>query len=313
MLDELLQAPILISIAAATIRIATPVLLAALGEMVAERTGVYNMGLEGTMLMGAFTGYFGAYQTGSLWLGVVFAMLVGGLTSLLFAFIVITMKVEQIVTGLAFNLLGAGLSIFWLRSAFAGQDVTPIIPFFDTLPIPFLSDIPLLGPIFFDQKLLTYSAFLAVPALDYFLFRTRLGLELRCIGENPKALDTKGLSVAARQYGAVVFGGIMAGLGGAFLSVGSAARFVPNMTNGRGWLAIVIVIAGMWRPVPILIATLAFSLLDALQLQIQGIGIAIPYQLLLAMPYFVAILVLVLSRTRAGAAPAMLGIPYSRE
>ena len=312
MLDDLLQASILISVAAATIRIATPVLLAALGEMVAERTGVYNMGLEGTMLMGAFIGYFGAYQTGSLWLGVACAMLTGGLISLLFAFIVITMKVEQIVTGLAFNLLGAGLSIFWLRSAFAGQDVTPTIPFFDTLPIPFLSDIPVLGPIFFDQKLLTYLAFLAVPALGYFLFRTRLGLELRCIGENPKALDTKGLSVAARQYGAVIFGGIMAGLGGAFLSVGSAARFVPDMTNGRGWLAIVIVIAGMWRPTPILIAALAFSLLDALQLQIQGIGIAIPYQLLLAMPYVVAILVLALSRTRTSA-PAMLGIPYSRE
>ena len=118
--------------------------------------------------------------------------------------------------------------------------------------------------------------------------------------------------MAARQYGAVVFGGMMAGLGGAFLSVASAARFVPDMTNGRGWLAIVIVIAGMWRPVPILIATLAFSLLDALQLQIQGIGIAMPYQLLLAMPYIVAILALVLSRSRAGA-PAMLGIPYSRE
>jgi general nucleoside transport system permease protein len=311
MLDDLLQASILISVAAATIRIATPVLLAALGEMVAQRTGVYNMGLEGTMLMGAFVGYFGAYQTGSLWLGVAFAMLTGGLISLLFAFIVITMKVEQIVTGLAFNLLGAGLSVFWLRSAFAGQDVTPTIPFFDTLPIPFLSDLPVLGPIFFNQKLLTYLAFLAVPALGYFLFRTRLGLELRCIGENPKALDTKGLSVAARQYGAVVFGGMLAGLGGAFLSVGSAARFVPNMTNGRGWLAIVIVIAGMWRPGPILIATLAFSLLDAVQLHIQGIGIAIPYQLLLAMPYVVAILVLALSGTRS--APAMLGIPYSRE
>jgi ABC-type uncharacterized transport system permease subunit len=312
MLDDLLQGSILISVAAATIRIATPVLLAALGEMVAERTGVYNMGLEGTMLMGAFIGYLGAYQTGSLWLGVAFAMLTGGVISLLFAFIVITMKVEQIVTGLAFNLLGAGLSVFWLRSAFAGQDVTPTIPFFDTLPIPFLSDIPVVGPIFFDQKLLTYAAFLAVPALGYFLFRTRLGLDLRCIGENPKALDTKGLSVAARRYGAVVFGGMMAGLGGAFLSVGSAARFVPDMTNGRGWLAIVVVIAGMWRPVPILIAAMAFSFLDALQLQVQGIGIAIPYQLLLAMPYIMAVLALVLTRTRTDA-PAMLGIPYSRE
>ena len=312
MLEQLLETSILISVAAATIRIATPVLLAALGELVAERSGVYNMGLEGTMLMGAFTGYLGAYQTGSLWLGVLCAMLTGSLISLLFAFVVITMKVEQIVTGLAINLLGAGLSIFWLRTAFAGESVTPTIPFFATVPIPLLSEIPVLGPILFQQKALTYIAFLSVPTVAWFLYRTRLGLELRCIGENPKALDTKGLSVTARQYGAVIFGGVMAGLGGAFLSVGSAARFVPEMTNGRGWLAIVVVIAGMWRPVPVLIATLAFSLLDALQLQIQGIGIDMPYQLLLAMPYVVAILALAVSRTRAGA-PAMLGVPYSRE
>ncbi len=224
----------------------------------------------------------------------------------------ITLKVEQIVTGLAINLLGSGLSIFWLRSVFAGESATPTIAYFATVPIPFLSKIPWLGPVLFEQKVLTYFALLAVPLTGWFLFRTRLGLELRCIGENAKALDTKGISVAARQYGAVIFGGLMAGLGGAFLSVGSAARFVPDMTNGRGWLAIVIVIAGMWRPVPILLATLAFSFLDALQLQIQGIGISIPYQLLLAMPYVVAILALALGRGRSRA-PAMLGLPYRRE
>jgi simple sugar transport system permease protein len=312
MLNSLIETSILISIAAATLRIATPVLFAALGEMIAERTGVYNMGLEGIMLMGAFTAYLGAYQTDSLWVGVAVAMLTGSLISLVFAFMVVTLKVEQIVTGLAINLLGAGLSIFWLRSAFAGKDATPTIPFFSTVPIPLLSDIPWLGAVLFNQKILTYVAFLAVPLLGYFLFRTRLGLELRCIGENPKALDTKGISVTVRQYGAVIFGGLMAGLGGAFLSVGSSARFVPDMTNGRGWLSIVIVIAGLWRPVPILLATLTFSFLDALQLQIQGIGVAIPYQLLLAMPYVVAILALALSRGRYRA-PAMLGVPYSRE
>jgi simple sugar transport system permease protein len=312
MLDNLLETTILISVAAATLRLATPILFAALGEMVAERTGIYNMGLEGTMLMGAFTGYLGAYQTGSLWLGVACAMLAGATISLLFAVLVITLKVEQIVTGLAINLLGSGLSIFWLRSVFAGEGATPTIAFFATVPIPFLSEIPWLGPVLFDQKALTYIALLAVPLTGWFLFRTRLGLELRCIGENPKALDTKGISVAGRQYGAVIFAGVMAALGGAFLSVGSAARFVPDMTNGRGWLALVIVIAGMWRPVPILFAALAFSFLDALQLQIQGIGIAVPYQLLLAMPYVAAILALAFSRGHSRA-PAMLGLPYVRE
>lgn len=312
MIADLLETSIIISVLAATVRIATPILLAALGEMIAERSGVYNMGLEGTMLMSAFTAYIGAYYTGSLWLGVAIAMITGGLMSLVFAFMVITLKVEQIVTGLALNLLGAGLSIFWLRAAFANAGQTPTIPFFDTVPLPLLSDIPFLGPILFDQKVLTYVAFLAVPATWYFLFRTRYGLELRCVGENPKALDIKGLNVAARQYAAVVFGGLMAGMGGAFLTVGSAARFVPEMTNGRGWLAIVIVIAGMWRPVPVLLATLAFSFLDALQLQIQGIGVAIPYQLLLAMPYVFAILALAIRRSHSGA-PAMLGIPYWRK
>lgn len=311
MIADLLETSILISVLAATVRIATPILLAAIGEMIAERSGVYNMGLEGTMLMGAFTAYLGAHYTGSLWLGVLVAMVTGGLMSLIFAFMVITLKVEQIVTGLALNLLGSGLSIFWLRAAFANAGQTPTIPFFGNVPVPLLSDIPFLGPILFDQKLLTYLAFLAVPLAWYFLFRTRYGLELRCAGENPKALDIKGIDVARRQYAAVVFGGLMAGLGGAFLTVGSAARFVPEMTNGRGWLAIVIVIAGMWRPVPVLLATLVFSFLDALQLQIQGIGVAIPYQLLLAMPYVCAIFVLAIRRSHSGA-PAMLGIPYWR-
>ncbi|WP_192360178.1 ABC transporter permease subunit [Mesorhizobium mediterraneum] len=312
MLDALFQASILISVAAATIRIATPLLLAAIGELVAERTGVYNMGLEGMMLMGALTGYLAAYESGSLWLGVLAAGFTGALMALVFAVLVITLKVEQIVTGLAVNLLGAGLSTYWLRSAFAGHGKTPTIPFFADVPIPGLSDIPVLGPILFDQRVLTYIAFLMVPAVWLFLFRTRYGLIVRCAGDNPKALDVKGVKVAPVQYAAVVFGGLMAGLAGAFLSVGQAARFVPDMTNGRGWLAIIIVIAGLWRPYPILVAALVFSFLDALQLQIQGVGIAIPYQYMLMMPYVAAIVALMIRRSRASA-PAMLGVPYTRE
>jgi simple sugar transport system permease protein len=310
MLDELLQASILVSVAAATIRIATPLVLAALGELVAERSGVYNMGVEGMMLMGAFIGYLCAYESGSLWFGVLAAGFAGGLMALVFAVMVVTLKVEQIVTGLALNLLGAGLSNYWLRAAFA--DKTPVIPNFTDLPVPGLSKLPFIGSILFDQRALTYFAFLLVPVVWFFLFRTRYGLIVRCAGENPKALDVKGVGVASVQYAAVVFGGVMAGIGGAFLSVGSAARFVPDMTNGRGWLAIIIVIAGLWRPYPVLAAALIFSFLDALQLQIQGIGINIPYQFLLMMPYVIAILALMIRRTR-GNAPAMLGQPYSRE
>jgi ABC-type uncharacterized transport system permease subunit len=164
----------------------------------------------------------------------------------------------------------------------------------------------------FDQRVVAYVALLAVPVVWLFLYRSRLGLEIRCIGENPKALDIKGHSVALRQYAAVLFGGAMAGLGGACLTVAATAHFVPDMVNGRGWLALVIVIAGAWTPGRVLAAALVFSFLDALQLQIQGVGIQIPYQLLLAMPYAAAILALMLRR-KAGRAPATLGISYRRE
>lgn len=309
---DLLETGIIVSVLAATIRIATPILFAALGELVAERAGVYNMGLEGMMLMGAFTGWLGTYHSGSAMAGLGAAMLAGLLMSLLFAVMVITLQIEQIVTGLALNLLASGLSTFWLRSAFSDMSTVPGISILQNAPIPLLSDIPYLGPILFDQRVVTYVVLLAVPVVWLLLYRSRLGLEIRCIGENPKALDIKGHSVALRQYAAVLFGGAMAGLGGACLTVAATAHFVPDMVNGRGWLALVIVIAGGWTPGRVLAAALIFSFLDALQLQIQGVGIQIPYQLLLAMPYIAAILALMLRR-KAGRAPAMLGMSYRRE
>lgn len=309
---DLLEAGIIVSVLAATIRIATPILFAALGELVAERAGIYNMGIEGMMLMGAFAGWYATYASGSPVVGFGAAMLAGILMSLLFAIMVITLEIEQIVTGLALNLLGSGLSTYWLRSAFSDMNNVPGIAILRDARIPLLTDIPYLGQILFDQRVVSYVALLAVPVIWLFLFRSRLGLEIRCIGENPKALDIKGRSVAARQYAAVLFGGLMAGLGGACLTIAATAHFVPDMVNGRGWLAIVIVIAGAWNPWGVLIAALVFSFLDALQLQIQGVGIQIPYQILLAMPYAVAILALVLRR-KAGRAPAMLGLSYRRE
>lgn len=312
MFEDLFQATIIVSVLAATVRIATPILLTALGETVAQQSGVYNMGLEGTMLMGAFAAFITTHQTGSQWIGVLAGAGMGATMSTIFAFMVITLRVEQIVTGLSLNLLGSGLSTFWLRTAFADQKVTPTIAFMGAAPIPYLADLPYVGPILFQQGMLTYLAILTVPLVWFFLFRTRFGLELRCIGENPKALDTKGLSVSLRRYAAVIFGGAMAGLGGAFLTVGSSARFVPDMTAGRGWLALVIVIAGVWRPGYVLTAALFFSFLDALQLQIQGVGVNLPHQILLALPYIVAILSLALMRRNAKA-PAMLGTPYARD
>lgn len=312
MWTDLLDSAIIISVLASTLRIATPLLLAAMGELVAERAGVYNMGLEGTMLMGAFVGWLAAHESGSNWVGIAAAAGAGATMGLILAVMVVTLAVEQIVTGLALNLLASGLTTFWLRAAFAGESSLPAVQLFETVPIPVLASIPFIGPVLFEQKALTYLALASVPLIWLLLYRTRPGLELMVLGENPRALDIKGLSVAGRQFAAIIFGGAMAGVGGAFLSLASAARFVPDMVNGRGWLALVIVIAGLWRPAYILIAALAFSFLDALQLQIQGVGIAIPYQLLLALPYVVAIIALMLRRKRA-VAPAMLGQAYRRE
>lgn len=313
-MGDFFQETILISVFAATIRIATPLLFAALGELITERAGILNLGVEGTMLMAAFAAFVGAYATGSAVAGVLVAMLAGAMMSFLMVFMAATLKVEQVVTGLALNLLAAGMSLYLYKAFFAGDGTTfPTVDVMQTVPIPLLSEIPWIGPIFFTQKILTYLAFLMVPAVWFFLYRTKYGLEIRCLGENPKVIDTKGMSVTLRQYGAVIMGGMLIGLGGAFVTIGSVARFVPEITNGRGWLALVIVIAANWRPMGILVATLVFAFLDAFQLQSQGIGVDLPYQIFLALPYVMAI-VLMIFKSRLGKSeePARLAVPYFR-
>lgn len=309
-MTELFTETIIISILAATVRIATPLIFAALGELITERAGILNLGVEGTMLMSAFTAFAATFASGSLWVGLLAGIIAGGLMAFIVVFMAATLKVEQVVTGLALNMLAAGMSIFLYKAYFEGQAL-PTIEIFGNVAIPLLSDIPYLGPILFQQKLLTYLAFLMVPAVWFFLYRTKYGLEIRCLGENPKVIDTRGLSVTARQYAAVIAGGMMIGIGGAFVTIASTVRFVPDITAGRGWLALVIVIAGNWKPKGILIAALVFAFLDALQLQIQGVGVALPYQIFLALPYVAAILLMVFKK-QLSEEPRRLGIPYFR-
>lgn len=303
---------ILIAVLAATVRIATPLILAALGELITERAGILNLGVEGTMLMAAFAGFAGAFMTGSTMAGLLAAMAAGAFMAFLMVFMAATLKVEQVVTGLALNMLAAGMSLYFYKVYFLTTTMpkAPVMPF---MPIPFLADIPYLGPILFQQKGLTYLAILMVPAVWFFLYRTKWGLEIRALGENPKVIDTKGMSVTVRQYAAVMMGGVLIGLGGAFVTIGSVGSFVPDITAGRGWLALVIVIAGNWRPSGILLAALVFAFLDALQLQIQGVGVDMPYQIFLALPYVMAVVLMVLkSRRGRSEQPARLGIPYFR-
>lgn len=314
MWNELLQPVIIISVLASTFRIATPVLTAALGELVTERAGVLNMGVEGMMLTGAFAGFYVTYQTDSLWLGILGGMLAGAAMSLIMGFMGVTLRLNQTVIGLGINLLAFGLTFYWYRVTYdvGGASSTPTVDIFPPLEIPVLSGIPYLGEIIFSQRFFTYFAFLMVPLISFFLYRTKYGMALRGIGENPRAVDSKGLSVRKYQYLAVLFGGLMAGLGGALLPLASTALFVTNITAGRGWLAIVLVIAGNWIPWRVMVAAIIFAFLDAFQLQLQGLGVRIPYQVLLAIPYIAAIIVMMSARAKSEA-PSALGVPYARE
>ena len=314
MLNDILTISFLISLLSGMLRIATPIIFAAIGELVTERSGILNLGVEGTMLMGAFVGFVATYRSSSLWIGVLAAVLAGGVMGLLMAFMSSSLKVDQTVTGLALNIFGSGLAFYGYRVAFKDfvSENLPTVQTFKVIEIPLLSRIPVLGLTFFTQHMLTYLALLLVPLVYFFLYRTKYGLELRCLGENPRAVDMRGINIHLYQYLAVMFGGMMAGLGGAFLTLASAGLFVPDIAAGRGWIAIAIVIFGGWRPFPILAAALFFGLLDSFQVQVQGIGIHFPYQLLLALPYVLTIVAIVVSRNRQGA-PLSLGIPYNRE
>lgn len=309
-MSELLQETILVSILAATIRIMTPILFAAIGELVTQRAGIWNMGVEGTMMMGAFAAYITVTTTGSLALAIAAAMAAGALVGLLTAFMTATMRVDHFITGLGINLLVGGLTLYWFRVYISGR-TQPIFDGLDPVAIPGLSSIPVFGEVLFNQRLLTYVAFAAVPAVWFLLYRTRWGLELRCLGENPRALDIKGLNVELRQYFAVLFGSVMTGLGGGFLLLGFSDRYLEDLTAGRGWLAIVAIIAGNWTPGGVLGAVAVFALLDSLATHVQVLGLHMPHQIFLALPYIVSILLLMGLRRKTHQ-PLRLGVPYTR-
>jgi len=314
MIADLITVAIVVNVLAAVIRISTPLLLAALGELITEHSGIMNLGLEGTMLSSAFIGFFITEQTDSIFFGIVVACLTGVIMNLLLGFFAITLKIDQTITGLAINLLASGITLFWFRTAYLQRTMaeTPLIKVLPGINIPFLREIPYLGDILFSQNIITYIAFLIIPVIWFFLYRTMLGLRLRSLGEDPQVADMAGIKVSSLRYLAVALGGSLVGLSGAFVSIGSVERFFPDMTAGRGWLAFVIVIAGNWKPGRILLATLIFAFLDAFQLQAQGVGIQIPYQILLGLPYVVAILAMILGRARSKS-PEALGVAYERE
>ena len=290
---------------AATVRVATPLLLAATGETVAERAGVINLGLEGVMLAGALAATLGASAAGP-WTGIAAGVVAGMALAAVFAAVAIAARADQIIAGTAISLGAVGLTGTIYRQAFGTGGVGLALPTLGALPVPGLSRVPLLGPALFDQPAPTYLALLALPLVWWVLFRTRLGLALRATGEGAALARAAGVRTRLVRAGATIVGGGFGGLAGATLVLAQVGTFAERMTAGRGYVAIAIVVLGRWHPAGVLVASLLFGGATALQYVFQSLGLAVPYQLFLMLPYALTLLALVgaVGRVRA---PADLG------
>lgn len=278
----------LIAFLASTAGAATPLVFASVGELVAERSGVLNLGLEGMMLVGAVVGFSVTLGTGSAGLGLVAAMAAGMAMALLFGFLVLTLQTNQVATGLALTLFGIGLSAF-IGRGLVGQTVEPL----QKLSIPLLSEIPFVGPLLFRFDGMVYASVLLVIAVGWMLARTRLGLLIRAVGESPHSAHAIGFHVIGLRYAGVVFGGAMAGLAGAYMSLALTPMWVEGMTAGRGWIALAQVVFATWKPRGVLLGAYLFGGVTVLQFHGQGLGIAVPSEFLSMLPYLATIIVLV--------------------
>ncbi|MBH5388229.1 ABC transporter permease [Bradyrhizobium diversitatis] len=300
---ELVEAIILAVLAAST-----PLLIAATGELVTERSGVLNLGVEGMMIVGAACGFAGAWLTGSVFIGALFGMVAGTLMSLVFALMALGLAVNQVATGLALTILGVGLSGL-IGAGFVGERITPAMHLY----IPVLTDIPLIGRVLFGEDGFVYFSIALIVGVWWFLYRTRAGLILRACGDNHVSAHALGYPVLRIRTFAVMFGGACAGLAGAYLPLAYTPFFVPGMTAGRGWIALALVVFSSWRPGRLVAGAYLFGAVTILQLHAQGWGVGIPSQFMSALPYLATIIVLILlSRARTGGstAPAALGTVF---
>ena len=301
MISELLSMTVFVGILTSGIRLATPYLYAAIGETFGQRSGVLNLGVDGQMLLGAFAAFYVAIKTGNLWLGILAAMIVGALMGLAMAFVTVNLHAEQGISGIGFYLFGLGLSDLLFQKLLGTVETVKGFP---KVHIPVLSDLPVVGEIFFRQNVLVYIAFALVPIAWFVLNKTTLGLKIRAVGENPEAADSLGVSVARIRYFTIILGGTLSGVAGASLSIALLNVFQQNMTSGLGFIAVALVYFGAWRPWGVLGGALLFSLVNSLQLWIQVLGIPVPSDIAVMMPYILTILVLVatVSRVRAPSA-----------
>lgn len=311
-MSDILGAAFLAGLIGAMMRMATPIIFATLGEIIAERAGVLNLGIEGIMLMGAMTGFLVTLVTGSLWVGVLAAAAVGMALSLLMAFLAVYLGLSQHVSGLGITLFSTGLAMFVYRLHFGSPTVPPTVEPFRQVALPLLSSIPVIGPGLFNQYALTYIAWLLVPVISILLYKTKLGLKIRTVGENPVVADTVGVNVNLTRTLCLVAGGALMGIGGSFLTLAHQNMFLIDVIGGRGWVAIAMVIFGNWDPVKGMIGALIFGCLDGLQLRLQGMGLRLPFHLFLMIPYLLTIVALV-GVSRKATVPAGLLKPYRRE
>jgi ABC-type uncharacterized transport system permease subunit len=315
-MEDAVLATFMVSLIAATLRVATPLVYGTIGEIITERSGVLNLGIEGIMFLGAFAGFAAAARAEAagigayLWAGLGAAILSGVLMALLMAFLTVTLGVNQHVSGLGITLLATALSLFGFRLVFGESAVLPSVDPFPQVSV--LGDVPVLGPIL-NQYLLTYVAFLVlVPLAWWAIYRTNFGLALRSVGENPEAADAAGINVFRTRYIAIVIGGALMAVGGAFLSLAQLGAFSPGIVAGRGWVCIALVIFAQWDPIRGMLGALLFGGVFALQLRLQTMGFGLPYEILLALPYLVTILALAIAGRNAPYPGAYLK-PYRRE
>jgi len=295
-----------------SVRLTVPIAFAALGGVICERGGVYNIGIEGMMLSGAFGAALGTFLTGEPLAGVLVGVLIGMLGGAVLAILAVRLNVNQIVCGIAINLVAIGLTAFLARLIFGLDATTQQLPGFSSWAVPGLAQIPVLGPVLFDQDPLIYLLYVLVPAFFWLLYRSGWGLEVRATGENPGAADSAGVPVYSVRILCVLISGGMAGLGGAYIVVSQVFVFSEHMSAGKGFIALAAIILGRWDPIGAVLASWFFGFCDALQLRLQFANPGVPYQIFTALPYVASILALVglYGRVRP---PAAVGTPYRRE
>lgn len=311
-MSPMLEAAFIAGLLGAMMRMATPIIFATLGEIISERAGVLNLGIEGIMLMGAMTGFLVTLLSGSLWVGVLAAALVGMALALLMAFLSVYLGLSQHVSGLGITLFSTGLAMFVYRLQVGSPTVPPTVEPFKQLTVPVLSSLPVIGPGLFRQYALTYVAWLLVPVISILLYKTRIGLKIRTVGESPVVADTVGVNVHLTRTLCLVAGGALMGIGGSFLTLAHQNMFLMDVIGGRGWVAIAMVIFGNWDPVKGALGALIFGFLDGLQLRLQGLGFKVPFHIFLMIPYLLTIMALI-GVSRKATVPAGLLKPYRRE